>query len=63
MYKRQEELTARENLEYNRALSGQTGDPDAALAALSGCKKLMRLSLYGCDEVSDAAAVALASTA
>ena len=37
-----EELTARENLEYNRALSGQTGDPDAALAALD---------LYGFEDV------------
>mgnify|MGYP003700532217 FL=1 len=37
-----EELTARENLEYSRALSGQTGDPDAALAALD---------LYGFEDV------------
>ena len=29
-----EELSARENLQYSRALSGQSGDPDAALAAV-----------------------------
>lgn len=37
-----EELTARENLEYSRALSGQSGDPDEALAALN---------LYGFEDV------------
>lgn len=37
-----EELTARENLQYSRALSGQSGDIDAALEAVD---------LYGFEDV------------